>query len=113
MSTQGPATFRDDQTDGPGLRPGLATQTPLSAEGVLDTLRRSLVDLGIEAGLVVAGARLREDLELDSTEIVQVSLDLTRAAGRRVKLESATDYSVEQVCQLTLAASDLQPGSEP
>jgi acyl carrier protein len=77
------------------------------AEPAPDTaavLRRSLIELGIDEDAITADARLREDLELDSTEIVQVSLELTRHCGTRIKLESDSDPSFREVCDLVAAA---------
>lgn len=76
---------------------------PVDPTTVAAALHRALGELGIDEADITPGARLREDLELDSTEIVQVSLDLTRLSGTKVKLEADTDYTVEEVVALVVA----------
>lgn len=63
-----------------------------------------LVELGIEADDVTPGARLRGDLELDSTETVEVTLELKRRLDVDVQLESGEDITVDGVCARVLAA---------
>jgi acyl carrier protein len=81
----------------------------LSADAVTETLTVALAELGIGADQVQPGARLRDDLELDSTEIVQVSLELTRHLGVKVKLEDAADLTLSEVCDLVLRTAGATP----
>jgi len=71
-------------------------------DGVRRTLTGTLATLGVEPERIRPEARLREDLELDSAELVLVSLELTRAHGVRVGFQSGTDLSVEDVCELVV-----------
>jgi acyl carrier protein len=71
----------------------------------LDTLREVLVELGLDPEEVTAGARLRGDLDLDSTEIVQMELELRRRLGVEVKLESDRDHTVGEVAELVASVA--------
>jgi acyl carrier protein len=71
----------------------------MTADQVGDALAGSLAELGIEAAAIGPEARLREDLELDSTEMVQVSLDLTRRLGFRVRLEPKANATFNDACE--------------
>ena len=68
-------------------------------------LRSALIELGIADDDITDKARLRGDLELDSTEMVQVSLEMGRHCGSKIKLESNVDYSFSDVCVLVTTAS--------
>jgi len=72
----------------------------LPMDAIREALLAALADLGIGAEQAVPDARLRDDLELDSTEIVQISLDLTRRLGVKVKLEDAADLTLAEVGDL-------------
>ena len=80
----------------------MATVENLSPEIVRQRLDAALAELGLGADQVESGSKLREDLELDSTEIVQISLELTRHLGVKVKLEDAADLTISEVCDLVL-----------
>ncbi len=84
------------------------TDAPLSMSGhdsTEESLRAALLDLGIDEVDIVSSARLRTDLGLDSTEVVQISLELGRRCGSRIKLESVADYSITEICEFVDAAS--------
>ena len=66
----------------------------------MDVLKEILADLGISAESLSGDTLLYEDLQLDSTEAVQVSLGLKRRLGVSVKLESRQDVTLTQVCDL-------------
>lgn len=66
---------------------------------ISDTLTEILVGLGFPESDINADARLRGDLELDSTETVEVSLELKRRLGVDVKLESDQDLTFREVCE--------------
>ena len=70
----------------------------MTADQVAHALASSLGELGIEAEAVSPEVRLREDLGLDSTEMVQVSLDLTRRLGVRVRLELGEQGTFRDAC---------------
>jgi len=63
-------------------------------------LKAILVDMGIEEEKIAPTASLRNDLKLDSTETVDVSLELKRRLGVDVKLESKQELTVDDVCRL-------------
>ncbi len=65
----------------------------------MDTLKVILTDLGIPEELIHQDALLREDLQLDSTETVELALSLKRLLGVSVKLESRQDITLAQLCQ--------------
>lgn len=67
---------------------------------VMDTLKEILLDLGIEEEQITESALLRKDLQLDSTETVEISLGLKRKLGVNVKIESRQDTTLGQVCDL-------------
>ena len=71
----------------------------MTSDQVADALAGSLAGLGIEAAAIGPEVRLREDLELDSTEMVQVSLDLTRRLGVRVRLEPKENGTFRDACE--------------
>jgi acyl carrier protein len=70
-----------------------------TSDQVADALTRSLAELGIEPAAIRPEVRLHEDLALDSTEMVQVSLDLTRRLGVRVRLEPKADGTFLDACE--------------
>ncbi len=64
------------------------------------TLTEILVNLGIDSEAIVPDASLTKDLKLDSTEMVDVSLELRRRFGVDVKLESKKELRVADVLRL-------------
>jgi acyl carrier protein len=77
------------------------------------TLTEILAELGIEPAGVVDGAHMTSDLELDSTEMVDISLELRRRLGVVVRLEAHTDLTVAQVCELVEQAGAEGPVVTP
>ena len=71
---------------------------------MMNTLRTILVDLGVSAESLDGDTLLYKDLQLDSTETVEVALGLKRRLGVSVKLESRQDMTLSQVCDLIEAA---------
>ncbi|HEY9651648.1 MAG TPA: acyl carrier protein [Coleofasciculaceae cyanobacterium] len=65
---------------------------------VMDTLKGTLTELGIPQELIHQDALLREDLQLDSTETVELALALKRQLGVSVKLEGRQDITLAQLC---------------
>ena len=70
----------------------------------MDALKAILADLGISVESLHGDTLLYKDLQLDSTETVEVSLGLKRRLGVSVKLESRRDMTLSQVCDLIEAA---------
>jgi len=75
----------------------------------MDTLKAILADLGIPEESLHQDALLRQDLQLDSTETVEISLGLKRKLGVSVKLEGRQDITLAQVCNLIEAAMLANP----
>lgn len=67
---------------------------------VMDTLKEILLDLGISEEEIKEDALLRKDLQLDSTETVEISLGIKRKLGVNVKIESRQDTTLGQVCEM-------------
>ena len=65
----------------------------------MNHLREIIRDLGIPKDLIRANALINRDLQLDSTEIVEISLALKRRLGIRVKLESRQDKTLAEVSE--------------
>ena len=70
----------------------------------MDALKAILTDIGIPEQLIHQDASLREDLQLDSTETVEIALGLKRKLGVNVKLEGRQDMTLAQVCNKVEAA---------
>ena len=71
----------------------------MTSDEVAEALAGSLAALGIDASVIQPEVRLREDLELDSTEMVQVSLDLTRRLGVRVRVDAKANGTFRDACE--------------
>ncbi|MEW6491010.1 MAG: acyl carrier protein [Cyanobacteriota bacterium] len=65
---------------------------------VMETLKATLTDLGIPEELIHQDALLREDLQLDSTETVELAIALKRQLGVSMKLEGRQDITIAQLC---------------
>ncbi len=78
---------------------------------VMDTLKEILLELGITESEITETAFLRKDLQLDSTETVQIALELKRRLGVNVKLEARQDMTLAQVCDLAVQAMSLKVAS--
>ncbi|MEM9809357.1 MAG: phosphopantetheine-binding protein [Cyanobacteria bacterium P01_D01_bin.56] len=76
----------------------------MDIQEVMGALRAIFADLGISAESLDGDTLLYEDLQLDSTETVEISLGLKRRLGVGVKLESRQDMTLAQVCGLIEAA---------
>jgi acyl carrier protein len=66
---------------------------------IKDAILDALVELGISAQ-IANETRLQSDLELDSTETVQLSLEMKRRFNVDIKLDTGQDLSVREVCEL-------------
>jgi acyl carrier protein len=85
----------------------------VNTTNTIDTLKAILTDLGIPDSLLHPDAFIRQDLQLDSTEIVEISLGVKRRLGVSVKLESRQDLTIAQICrqiEATLLASHSNRG---
>jgi len=84
----------------------------MNAVKVMDTLKAILTELGIPEDLIHPNTLLHQELQLDSTETVEVALRLKRQLGVNVKLESRQDLTIAQVCSLVEAAVSANSPSE-
>jgi len=64
------------------------------------TINKILIDLGVAESDLQPGRLLKRDLKLDSTDTVQIALDIQKRFGVSVRIESAHDLSVAQLCEL-------------
>ena len=62
-------------------------------------LKDVLLDLGFEEEELTDTASIRQDLQLDSTETVDISLGLKRRLGINIKLESRQDMTLAEVSE--------------
>lgn len=76
----------------------------MDSSKAMDTLKAILTDLGISRDSLHDETLLNEDLQLDSTEIVEIALGLKRKLGVRVKLEGRQDMTLAQVCDRVQSA---------
>jgi acyl carrier protein len=65
----------------------------------MDTLKQVLADLGIPVESLREDTLLRADLQLDSTETVEIALGLKRKLGVNLKLETQQDKTLAQICE--------------
>jgi len=87
-----------------------AATTP--ATDVRAAVVASLSGLGIDADEVTDTATLHGDLELDSTETVQVALDLTRHLGTKITLSGLGELPVAELVAAVLAQARDRAESE-
>jgi len=66
----------------------------------MNNLEEILKDLGVSEELIHPNALIHRDLQLDSTEIVEVSLALKHQLGVKVKLETRQDRTLTEICTL-------------
>ncbi|MBE9016056.1 acyl carrier protein [Chroococcidiopsidales cyanobacterium LEGE 13417] len=70
----------------------------MNTQKAMNTLKAILTELGIPEESIHQDTLLHEDLQLDSTEIVEISLGLKRRLGINLKLESRQDMTIAQIC---------------
>lgn len=76
----------------------------MDTDKTMSTLRVILTDLGIPEKLICKDSLLHKDLQLDSTETVEISLALKRKLGVNVKLETRQDKTLSEICNMIKAA---------
>ena len=67
---------------------------------VMNTLKAILTDLGFAEDSLHADTYLRENLQLDSVETVELALRLKRELGVNLKLQVRNDMTLAQLCNL-------------
>jgi acyl carrier protein len=72
-------------------------------------LKDVLIELGFADEELTDTTSIRQDLQLDSTETVDISLGLKRRLGINIKLESRQDMTLAQVSdQIQIAIAQLK-----
>ncbi|MBW4677068.1 MAG: acyl carrier protein [Desmonostoc geniculatum HA4340-LM1] len=79
---------------------------------LIDTLTTILYNLGIPKGSLHQDTLLHKDLQLDSTETVEIALELKRQLGINVKLETRQDMTLAQLHHLVETAVLANPHKE-
>lgn len=77
----------------------------MTTRKVEEVIRQVLLDLGIEEDKIVNQAHIRNDLGLDSTELVDITLAVKKEFDVAVKFQSSEDPTLEEVYQIVLNAS--------
>ena len=72
----------------------------MNAQQTMNVLMDILDELGIPADRLKPNSFLYEDLQLDSTEIIEVSVALKQKFGVKIKLETRQDKTLSEVCNL-------------
>lgn len=67
---------------------------------IFTVLKNILIDLGMDESALHDTTHLRKDLELDSTETVEISLELKRQLGVDIKLTSREDPTLAEICTM-------------
>jgi acyl carrier protein len=78
-------------------------------DDVTRAITEILCDLGVESDVIRDTATLGDELELDSTDAVEVSLGLKRRFQVEVKVEVKGDHTVGDLRNAVLAARAAQP----
>lgn len=76
----------------------------MNSSPAMERLKAILVDLGIPRESLHDDTLLHRDLQLDSTEIVEIVLGLKQDLGIRIKLGGRQDLTLAQVCDCIEAA---------
>lgn len=72
----------------------------MNASQPMNVLTNILYELGIPKNELKPGSFLYKDLQLDSTEIVEVAVALKQRFGVRIKLEGRLDKTLSEICDL-------------
>lgn len=67
---------------------------------IMNTLKAILTDLGFAEDSLHENACLRENLQLDSVETVELALRLKQTLGINLKLQVRNDMTLGQLCHL-------------
>lgn len=72
----------------------------MNIQQIMDALINILNELGVPADQLKPDSLLFRDLQLDSAEIVEVSVALKQRFDIKVKLEARQDRTLAEVCDL-------------
>ena len=67
---------------------------------IRDAVVAVVMELGISREEIADDAHLQSDLELDSTEVVQIALEMKRRFEVDLKLGDGDDHTIAEVCRL-------------
>ncbi|MGX4607795.1 acyl carrier protein [Priestia sp. JNUCC 25] len=67
---------------------------------IFEAIKEILLELGIPEEEIKEEALLKSDLALDSTETVQIALEMKRHFNAVIKLESNQDFSIKAVIEM-------------
>ena len=70
----------------------------MNTSKAMNKLKAILIDLGIPKELLHDDTLLHQDLQLDSTEIVEIVLGLKQNLGISLKLGGRQDLTLAEVC---------------
>jgi acyl carrier protein len=79
------------------------TSVVVTEDEVLKVVTDLLADLGVEPELITGAATLGQDLELDSTDAVEVALGLKRRFDVAVKVQVKGGETVDDLVGLVVA----------
>ncbi|HET9959540.1 MAG TPA: acyl carrier protein [Polyangiaceae bacterium] len=63
-------------------------------------IKNILLELGVGESDVQPNRLLKRDLQLDSTDTVQIALEIKKRLNVAVRIESSQDLTVAQLCEL-------------
>jgi acyl carrier protein len=72
----------------------------------LEKLRSIIIQIGVDGRKVVDSAKIFSDMELDSTESVDLSLEINRNFGVKVKLSTKEDLTLQALAELIKALQE-------
>lgn len=72
----------------------------MNAQQIMNTLLNLLEEIGIPEDDLKPDSFLYQDLQLDSTEVVEVAVALKQKFGVRIKLEGRRDRTLSEVGDL-------------
>jgi acyl carrier protein len=81
------------------------------AKQVEEVIKQVLLDLGIEENKIEDQAHIRNDLGLDSTELVDITLALKKEFDVAVKFQSMEDPTLETIYHMVKHAQAQIEGS--
>ena len=72
----------------------------MDTQQTMNDLIYILAELGIPIDKLNPNSLIYKDLQLDSTEIVEISVALKQKFGVKIKLEARRDMTLAEVCNL-------------
>jgi acyl carrier protein len=82
-----------------------AAAQSIGTQAVTDGVARAITAVGIDPEDISPERHLRSEFELDSTDLVEISLEIKRALGVEIELDLDDDPTVADVCDLVTEAA--------